>query len=73
MISKMPSRTFVIIGLFLLTLIRPNVAHAYVDPGTGTLLLQMVIAVIAGSLFFLRSVRTKIVLFIKGIFSQSKE
>jgi hypothetical protein len=35
-------------------------AHAYVDPGTGSMLIQFAIASIAGALFFLRDLRYKI-------------
>ena len=31
-----------------------NEAHAYLDPGTGSILIQGIIAVIAGGLFTLR-------------------
>ena len=72
-IMSKSSKSFIIILLFLFILIRPNIAHAYVDPGTGTLLFQMAIAVIVGSLFFLKNLRTKIVKFIRGVFSKSKE
>jgi hypothetical protein len=32
-------------------------AHAYIDPGTGSMLLQLIGAGIAGALFYLRNVR----------------
>ena len=32
-------------------------AHAYIDPGTGTMLLQMIGAMIAAGLFYLRGAR----------------
>ena len=32
-------------------------AHAYIDPGTGTMLLQIAGAVLAAGLFYLRSIR----------------
>ena len=32
-------------------------AHAYIDPGTGTMLLQMAGALIAAGLFYLRGAR----------------
>lgn len=32
-------------------------AHAYVDPGTGSMMLQMGIAALAGAMFFLRQLR----------------
>jgi hypothetical protein len=35
-----------------------STAFAYVDPGTGTMLLQMAGAMIAAGLFYLRSIRS---------------
>jgi len=32
-------------------------AHAYIDPGTGTMMLQIAGALIASALFYLRSIR----------------
>jgi hypothetical protein len=34
----------------------PNLAHAYVDPGSGHLLLQLLLAFLAGALFYARSI-----------------
>jgi hypothetical protein len=36
---------------------REGVARAYIDPGSGSLLLQLVIASFVGLMFYLRSVR----------------
>jgi hypothetical protein len=35
-------------------------AHAYVDPGTGAMILQIIGAVVAGALFYYRQLRDKI-------------
>lgn len=35
-------------------------AQAYIDPGTGSMLLQVIGAVIAGAIFYFREVRLKI-------------
>lgn len=32
-------------------------AHAYVDPGTGAMIIQMIGAAVAGALFYFRSAR----------------
>lgn len=34
----------------------PPVAQAYIDPGTGSLIIQVAIAFVAGSLFFVKSI-----------------
>lgn len=36
-------------------------AHAYIDPGTGSMLIQLAAASVAGALFFLRDLRHRIV------------
>ena len=33
----------------------PLPAHAYIDPGTGSIVLQMILAAIAGGVFFFRN------------------
>ncbi|HEU4516696.1 MAG TPA: hypothetical protein VFR77_05280 [Steroidobacteraceae bacterium] len=35
-------------------------AHAYIDPGTGSMLLQMIGAGIAGAIFYFRELRMKL-------------
>ncbi|MGE5506100.1 MAG: hypothetical protein ACM31L_16890 [Actinomycetota bacterium] len=42
-------------------------AHAYVDPGSGTLLLQILGAAAVGGLFYLRTAWAKL----RGLFSRS--
>ena len=42
-------------------------AYAYVDPGTGSMLIQLVFASVAGTIFFLRDLRHRILAwFTKG-------
>lgn len=43
----------------------PLEAKAYTDPGTGAFLLQMALAAIAGSLFFMRALRHRIAMLFK--------
>lgn len=50
--------------------IMPSTAHAYIDPGTGSYLVQILIAVFAGGAFVLRTFWMNI----KALFSRkSKE
>jgi hypothetical protein len=35
-------------------------AHAYIDPGTGAMILQIIGAVVAGALFYFRQIRAMI-------------
>ncbi len=43
---------------FVLVMIRD--AHAYVDPGTGAMILQIIGAAVAGVLFYFKAIRDKI-------------
>lgn len=40
---------------------------AYIDPGTGNMLVQMVIAVCVGTMFYFRNLIKKIIVWIKNI------
>jgi hypothetical protein len=44
----------------LLWLIFPKQAHAYLDPGTGSYIFQILIAGLLASLFFIKSIIRKI-------------
>jgi len=46
--------------VLLVVALLPVEAKAYTDPGTGTFLLQMTLAAITGSLFFMRALRHRI-------------
>ena len=45
-------------------------AHAYLDPGSGSYLLQMLIAGLLGAAFAIKMYWRKIVGFFKGLFSK---
>jgi hypothetical protein len=56
-------------GLFLF----PQELHAYIDPGTGSYLVQVVIASVVGGIFALKMYWFRVKLFFKGVFfSKSK-
>jgi hypothetical protein len=57
--------------LFLLGF--PSFAHAYLDPGTGSYVFQLLIAGLVGLLFALKVYWGKIKSFIAGVFSQHEE
>lgn len=46
-------------GVAILSLCVVNPARAYVDPGTGSMLLQVLGASIAGAIFYFRELRIK--------------
>ena len=47
-------------------------AYAYLDPGTGSYMLQLFIAVVIGGLFAIKIFWRKILFFLKGLFSRKK-
>ena len=56
-------------AVFIIALFAPLPAHAYVDPGSGSLLLQALAAVGVGLLFYISRIRN----FIRGLFRRSKK
>jgi hypothetical protein len=44
----------------------PGIAHAYLDPGTGSAVLQIVIATLMGALFVTKTYWRKLVTFFRG-------
>ena len=48
-------------------------AHAYLDPGTGSMLVQGLIAAIAGAVFFLRDKLSLLGHFLKRLTKSSKK
>jgi hypothetical protein len=54
----------------LLSLTMPMNAHAYIDPGTGSFIIQVVIGVLAGALVTLKIFWGKVKIFFKIKFSK---
>ena len=48
----------------------PKLLHAYIDPGTGSYFLQMLIAGLIGALFAIKLYWVKIKDFFKGLFKK---
>jgi hypothetical protein len=63
----MASRALVAAVLFLLLFLFPARAEAYVDPGTGSYVLQLLIAGFLGALFALKVFWHKMIGFFKGL------
>jgi hypothetical protein len=55
-----------------LLLLLPTSAHAYLDPGTGSYVLQMIIAGVLGAAFAAKLYWLRIKRFIAGIFSKNE-
>jgi len=59
---------------FVLAISIPDLAFAYIDPGSGSFIIQMVVASAAGISYVLRAYITRFVYFIKyDIFGISKK
>lgn len=63
------------IGLFLVSSLFSVLAEnkAYLDPGSGSLILQLILAAILGGLFVLRSYWTKIRDGVRNLFSRQQD
>ena len=62
------------IGLILIeTIITPQKSvYAYLDPGSGSFILQIILASLLGALIVLRSFWTKIINTLRGLFSSKQ-
>ena len=59
--------------VFLCLLLLPREAHAYIDPATGSYVVQIVIAVVVGGLFVAKQYFAKIKDFIRNLSSKGKK
>jgi hypothetical protein len=69
----MKSRRLALVFFFSLLLFFPVRAQAYVDPGTGSFVLQLLIAGLLGALFALKVFWYKMVGFFKGLFGRREK
>ena len=66
-------RAILIVFTALFYLILPQIAYAYLDPGTGSYIIQLLIGVLFGLLFTIKMFWGKIKMFLKSIFSRKKK
>lgn len=55
-----------------LLLLSPTSAHAYLDPGTGSYVVQMIIAGLLGAAFAVKMYWLRIKRFVSGLFSKNE-
>ncbi|MCK4396886.1 hypothetical protein KAW96_09895 [candidate division WOR-3 bacterium] len=60
-----------VISLFYL--ISPQKLYAYLDPGTGSFIFQLIIAALLGGLFAIKIFWKRIKTFLKNLFSKGKK
>lgn len=65
---RMVRFTPLLVALLVVLVLTPRDAHAYLDPGTGSFLLQMLIAGVVGALYYIRVSWARI----KGYFGGTK-
>jgi hypothetical protein len=53
--------------LLLLMLVFPSTSHAYIDPGSGMILLQGLIAILGGCIVFIRNPKKTIINWIRKV------
>ena len=61
---------FVVAGVMLLS---PGVAHAYLDPGTGSFILQMLVGALLGGVVAIGVFRRRVVDFLKRLFGRGRQ
>lgn len=61
----------VLLSSFLLPFTFQNI-HAYIDPGTGSLILQVIIASLFGALFLIKVFWRKVKAFFSNLFSKTR-
>ena len=66
----MPGKnTNIFISALLAFLIAPETAYAYIDPGSGSYMLQILLAALLGAVFFIKSTWHRIKDFLSNLFS----
>jgi hypothetical protein len=63
-----PARVLLLLTLLLLAL--PSTAHAYLDPGTGSYVVQLLIGSLLGGLFAMGVFWRRVVAFLKHLFKR---
>ena len=63
-----PARVLLLLTLLLLAL--PSIAHAYLDPGTGSYVVQLLIGTVLGGLFALGVFWRRVLAFLKRLFKR---
>jgi len=75
LINKLKTRlttSSVLLSVPLLPLVSQNI-HAYIDPGTGSLIIQLLIASFVGALFLIKIYWGKVKAFFNNLFSKARK
>lgn len=60
------SNAKIILSVTIITILTVQPVHAYIDPGTGSLIWQAILAAFVGMMFYIKKVN----LFIRSVFSK---
>ncbi len=60
---------FWLLAIFMLL---PFPAYAYIDPGTGSMILQVLAAALLAGMVFVQGIRTRLVAFLRKVFGKSE-
>lgn len=63
----------IVILLFVSVILLPEDVHAYLDPGTGSYVMQVVLASVLGALYSFKLFWARIKSFLKRVFFRDKE
>lgn len=66
----MNMKIFFCIYVFILNIVLPSKAFAYIDPGTGSMVLQIIIAAVTSIFYGLIVFKNKIITLFRNIFKQ---
>ena len=73
MFNDRTKNTGVIVKMVMISVIVPQTAFAYIDPGTGSYVLQVLIGVAFGAWFSIKVFGEKIKAFLNKIFSKDSK
>ena len=59
-------------ALFLFSIVLTSTAYAYIDPGAGSMMFQIIIAFVVGALFTIKLWLTKVKMLVRNFFKKNK-
>lgn len=66
-------RLKILLALIIVSLIIPKNTYAYIDPGSGSYMFQILLAGIFGGVFAIKIYWKKIISLLRNVFSKKKE
>lgn len=63
----------IILGVLVISFVFPPYTYAYLDPGTGSYIIQLLVAGLLGAAFVFKTQWNHIVQFFKGLFGKESD